>query len=127
MDAKKRQSNWPAGICVACIALPVLYVLGIGPACWLVRGHVINLSSVTPVYRPLVEIIDSGPPVIQDAARWYCDAPRPPRVGGSINFTLKKLADRPFSLIVLLIELEREPEFHFNPDDFSVETQGVHP
>lgn len=71
-ERKKRWIDWTAFLIVG-IALPILYVLSIGPACWLVTKKIIPLRFVETAYQPVVRAVVSSPPSIQQAMRSYCD------------------------------------------------------
>jgi hypothetical protein len=56
---------------VVVVGLPLLYVLGIKPVCWLVRMETLNLSTVAHLYRPVVELHSKAPRIVERIVLWY--------------------------------------------------------
>jgi len=71
-EPKKRRSAWPVWVGMV-IALPVLYVLSLGPACWLAQKRAISARTVISVHRPLLKLLSVCPEWMQRIADWYCD------------------------------------------------------
>lgn len=71
-EPKKRGAGWAVWVAVGCVVLPVLYVLSLGPACWLTEKRVIPFAATKAAYRPLVRAIRSMPQEARDMAQWYC-------------------------------------------------------
>lgn len=69
METKKRWS-WPVWIGVA-IAIPVLYILSIGPACWLTRAGILPFQVTKTLCRPIIAMLIRSPEWVWDAAGWY--------------------------------------------------------
>ena len=71
MNEPKKKPGVAFWATVVVVSLPLLYVLGIRPACWLVRMEVLDLSTVAHVYRPIVELSQKAPRTIGRIAVWY--------------------------------------------------------
>ena len=52
------------------IALPIFYILSIGPAAKLVQYHVVNLSTIRSFYAPLEWLGDQSKPM-RIIIHWY--------------------------------------------------------
>lgn len=76
-EAKIRGPAWPFWGALG-IALPIVYALGIGPACWLVQKRIVPFEAVKVAYMPLARLIDQSPESVQRVARRYCEGPLPP-------------------------------------------------
>src|SRR5262249_47445583 len=63
---------------VAIVLLPVLYGLGLGPACWLVKWHILPFEAADFAYRPLVRLVVESPESVQRLVQRYCEGPPPP-------------------------------------------------
>ena len=90
----KRRERWAKWTLAAAVALPVLYVLSIGPVAWLNTRHLMPevLGSATKhLYDPIEWLMARGPGTVEQAIRWYArlwyaDAPppdTPPTTSGS--------------------------------------------
>ena len=69
----ERRSPWPAVVLAsALLLLPVLYVLSVGPANWLLQHNALDAlrDPVVYFYRPLFWLSDASPQ-FQAALRWY--------------------------------------------------------
>lgn len=53
------------------VALPMLYVLSFGPACWISSRTGRGANTVTAVYQPVFNIWWNGPRGIGRAVEWY--------------------------------------------------------
>lgn len=67
MDERRRKPLWP-WIVVTALALPVLYIASIGPACWLADRAAVHdfHGGLAVIYAPIVRNVDQIPsPVVQ--------------------------------------------------------------
>ena len=64
----ERKPLWP-WIMALLVALPVLYVLSFGPACWLNERGFLGMNAVSSVYSPVLATAENGrlPKIIE----WY--------------------------------------------------------
>jgi hypothetical protein len=79
VNRRERWAKWTAGGLAVC--LPVLYVLGIGPAIWLYQRKLMPDSVATEIeqfYLPLAWLRAIGPEPISDAFDWYTELWRKP-------------------------------------------------
>lgn len=74
VNRRERWAKWTAA--GLAIALPVIYLLGLGPAQWLISRHMLSESAVyhiTSFYGPMNSFYDIAPPAIRDGIDWYLD------------------------------------------------------
>lgn len=69
-EPKKRGSGWPALIAGACVTLPILYVLSVGPAAWLLDRRMLDERIIRSLYSPL-SWIDNHFPEVGKYIIWY--------------------------------------------------------
>jgi len=69
-DEKRGGSGCAIGLVLALLFLPVLYVLGIGPASWIVDRFPGSHDFLSAIYRPLDVIADRCEP-LDDLLTWY--------------------------------------------------------
>jgi hypothetical protein len=70
----KRRERWAQWTLGAVVALPVLYVLSIGPSAWLTTRHLMPeaLGRATKhLYDPIELLMAYGPKPVDQAMRWY--------------------------------------------------------
>lgn len=70
----RRREQWAKWTLGAIVALPVLYVLSMGPSAWLSTRHFMpeSLGHVTGhLYDPIELLMARGPKPIGQAVRWY--------------------------------------------------------
>jgi hypothetical protein len=60
-----------------CIALPLLYVLSVGPAVWLHHQGFIDASQLSTLYGPL-DVVGGEPESWRNIYRWYASLFRGP-------------------------------------------------
>src|SRR5579871_4068045 len=85
-EPKKRLNGWAFWGATALFSLPILYVLSIGPACWLTLAGVLPYRATQTVYHPILVSRDYCPKWIWDAAAWYSGdsgIPRPVAILGA--------------------------------------------
>lgn len=70
MDERKKQS-WPLWIASATIALPMLYVLSIGPAAKLCQAGMLNYDAMVLIYKPFVYVLTFCPDWIVGPVAFY--------------------------------------------------------
>ena len=70
-DAAKSRFSWGAAIIVA-IVLPVLYVLSIGPAAWLMTNEYIEASTLMDAYYPVGSVAYKSD-VLGETLDWYLE------------------------------------------------------
>lgn len=76
MDSRRRH-GWPFWFAGVLCALPMLYVLSFGPACWWFAESVIshgmscNILNARGLYWPMGWIAENGPDPVCDAINWY--------------------------------------------------------
>lgn len=73
--SETRESHSRTGAIVAIlifamVALPLLYVLSVGPATWLAARGYVDLESIRPFYWPIIALHDACPP-LQPALQTY--------------------------------------------------------
>jgi hypothetical protein len=54
-----------------CVGLILVYVLGIGPATWLLSHGYISDASFDAVYGPPITVVNKSPSVIRSSVVWY--------------------------------------------------------
>jgi len=70
VNRKERWAKWTLAAMI--VSLPLLYILGFGPACWWSLGakpH--SRGLVSRFYWPIGWVVANGPEPCQRAARWY--------------------------------------------------------
>lgn len=80
MTAPRKKPGWVNWTAVVLVALPVLYVASLGPACWIgtridsddygMDGDPV-VNGIVFVYRPLLVAVLRAPQVISKAFEWY--------------------------------------------------------
>ena len=68
-EPKKRRNDWMVWVAVG-IAIPILYVLSVGPACWVCVHTGTQFSSPPIFYWPIGVAYNSFGP-FHDFMRWY--------------------------------------------------------
>jgi|SRR6516225_1248412 hypothetical protein len=75
-DRRPSAAFW---ITILVVASPFLYLLGFGPACWLVNRNVLPARATAAVYCPLVRAANSKVRQVSVPLRWYADLNAPER------------------------------------------------
>jgi hypothetical protein len=68
----KRLGRWLTLLSVV-VALPLLYVISIGPAIWFSDRGIIQKSVVASIYAPVYWVYERGPVSIQSGMDWYVE------------------------------------------------------
>jgi len=71
MSEQKKRPLWPL-LTAALIGLPVLYVLGVGPALWLLKRSLCPVEVITVGYAPVLSVAERGPQSVKVALWWWC-------------------------------------------------------
>ncbi|HLJ10213.1 MAG TPA: hypothetical protein VKU82_03440 [Planctomycetaceae bacterium] len=66
-----RRDRWAKWSLAATVGLPVLYVLGFGPACWASSRLQSSGKVVSAIYWPIIPMMWQGPPAVQEALQQY--------------------------------------------------------
>jgi hypothetical protein len=66
-----RRERWAKRTLAAAIALPILYVLSFGPACWIAGRGNISEAAVERFYRPILLQLVHGPDRLNAPLSWY--------------------------------------------------------
>jgi hypothetical protein len=70
----KRRERWAQWTLGAVVALPLLYVLSIGPSAWLTTRHLMPQSlgrATKHLYDPIEFLMARVPKPVEQALRWY--------------------------------------------------------
>ena len=71
-EGKKSDGHFWAVVAITVIALPVIYVLSLGPFLWFAKRDLIPAwIADIPIYAPIQALRDKGPHVIRDLINWY--------------------------------------------------------
>ena len=68
---ERRKHGWPFWFAVAMIALPLLYVLSIGPAVRAVNRGILREETLGTIYSPVIRLADVGPAPLPKVILWY--------------------------------------------------------
>ena len=71
-DEKRGGSGCAIGLVLAVIVLPVLYVLGIGPAAWIATTYPATDPFLTMIYSPLTNLAAYFSP-LRSVLEWYAN------------------------------------------------------
>jgi hypothetical protein len=66
-----RRERWAKWTLAAVVALPVLYMLSFGPACWLVNHRFLPRKATWVAYRPITLLGNDGPEAIARPIYWW--------------------------------------------------------
>jgi hypothetical protein len=66
-----RRERWAKWTLAAVVGLPVLYVLGLGPACWISSRLQPSGKVVSAIYSPVIATMWQGPYVVQGVLKEY--------------------------------------------------------
>ena len=69
-DDKRGGSGCAIGLVLVFLFLPVLYVLGVGPAVWLDNRYLNGIQFLRAAYRPLLILMERCEP-IEIVIDWY--------------------------------------------------------
>jgi len=75
-----RRERWAKWTLAAVLGLPLLYVLGFGPACWIATRYEPLRGFVNSIYCPAAWAYFKSPDTVGCAIIWYANA------GGDVNF-----------------------------------------
>ena len=70
INRRERWAKWMAG---ALVAVPPIYVLGIGPAGWLRSYDVISENVELTIFYPVYLLMERGPEWLADILLWWLD------------------------------------------------------
>jgi hypothetical protein len=59
-------------VILALIALPILYVLSLGPAVWLMEHNYLDRDLARHIYYPLIFVAESIP-LVRSVMQWYME------------------------------------------------------
>jgi len=68
VNRQERWAKWTLGMVVG---LPVLYVAGFGPACWLCEHGILGQNAAWAAFRPMTWLACNGQPLVADGIRSY--------------------------------------------------------
>ena len=72
MEESRRSGPAAVVVILVLIALPILYVLSLGPAVWLMEHNYLDRETARHIYYPLIFAAESIP-LVRSVMQWYME------------------------------------------------------